>query len=179
MHNTGTVGALPSTGPYMPMKTFALRLAALLLATPAATPAHAAWELPPGAQAHLGGGAASMGCADVRNGGALHLGAGGTLAAARDVATQAGALLDLGNGRLELAGQWTAAGQVSASGGAQVLRTASPGCAVSGQAGPVPLGGAPASTPVPVPALGPWALALLVLAVPALAGRRRKTIPFL
>jgi hypothetical protein len=89
------------------------------------------------------------------------------------VATQAGALLDLDGARLELAGQWTAAGQVSASGGAQVLRTASPGCPVAGRAGPVPLGGAPASTPVP--ALEPWALALLALAVPALAGRARKT----
>jgi hypothetical protein len=115
----------------------------------------------------------SLGCADVANGGALHLGAGATLAAARDVATQAGALLDLDGARLELAGQWTAAGQVSASGGAQVLRTASPGCPVAGRAGPVPLGGAPASTPVP--ALEPWALALLALAVPALAGRARKT----
>ncbi|MBN9342717.1 MAG: hypothetical protein J0H52_22005 [Comamonadaceae bacterium] len=139
----------------------------------AALPASAAWVLPPGAEAALGGGAVSLGCADVANGGALHLGAGATLAAARDVATQAGALLDLDGARLELAGQWTAAGQVSASGGAQVLRTASPGCPVAGRAGPVPLGGAPASTPVP--ALEPWALALLALAVPALAGRARKT----
>ena len=128
----------------------------------AALPASAAWVLPPGAEAALGGGAVSLGCADVANGGALHLGAGATLAAARDVATQAGALLDLDGARLELAGQWTAAGQVSASGGA-----------VAGRAGPVPLGGAPASTPVP--ALEPWALALLALAVPALAGRARKT----
>ncbi len=119
----------------------------------AALPASAAWVLPPGAEAALGGGAVSLGCADV--------------------ATQAGALLDLDGARLELAGQWTAAGQVSASGGAQVLRTASPGCPVAGRAGPVPLGGAPASTPVP--ALEPWALALLALAVPALAGRARKT----
>ncbi len=119
----------------------------------AARPASAAWVLPPGAEAALGGGAVSLGCADV--------------------ATQAGALLDLDGARLELAGQWTAAGQVSASGGAQVLRTASPGCPVAGRAGPVPLGGAPASTPVP--ALEPWALALLALAVPALAGRARKT----
>lgn len=139
----------------------------------AALPASAAWVLPPGAEAALGGAAVSLGCADVANGGALHLGAGATLAAARDVATQAGALLDLDGARLELAGQWTAAGQVSASGGAQVLRTASPGCPVAGRAGPVPLGGAPASTPVP--ALEPWALALLALAVPALAGRARKT----
>ena len=139
----------------------------------AALPASAAWVLPPGAEAALGGGAVSLGCADVANGGALHLGAGATLAAARDVATQAGALLDLDGARLELAGQWTAAGQVSASGGAQGLRTASPGCPVAGRAGPVPLGGAPASTPVP--ALEPWALALLALAVPALAGRARKT----
>lgn len=139
----------------------------------AALPASAAWVLPPGAEAALGGGAVSLGCADVANGGALHLGAGATLAAARDVATQTGALLDLDGARLELAGQWTAAGQVSASGGAQVLRTASPGCPVAGRAGPVPLGGAPASTPVP--ALEPWALALLALAVPALAGRARKT----
>ena len=147
-------------------------LAGLLMLL-AALPASAAWVLPPGAEAALGGGAASLGCADVANGGALHLGAGATLAAARDVATQAGALLDLDGARLELAGQWTAAGQVSASGGAQVLRTASPGCPVAGRAGPVPLGGAPASTPVP--ALEPWALALLALAVPALAGRARKT----
>lgn len=149
-------------------------LAGLLMLL-AALPAGAAWVLPPGAEAALGGGAASLGCADVANGGALHLGAGGTLAAARDVATQAGALLDLDGARLELAGQWTAAGQVSASGGAQVLRTASPGCPVVGLAGPVPLGGAPAIASTPVPALGPWALALLALAVPALAGRARKT----
>lgn len=147
-------------------------LAGLLMLL-AALPASAAWVLPPGAEAALGSGAVSLGCADVANGGALHLGAGATLAAARDVATQAGALLDLDGARLELAGQWTAAGQVSASGGAQVLRTASPGCPVAGRAGPVPLGGAPASTPVP--ALEPWALALLALAVPALAGRARKT----
>jgi hypothetical protein len=134
----------------------------------AALPASAAWVLPPGAEAALGGGGASLGCADVTN-------AGGTLAAAREVATQAGALLDLDGARLELAGQWTAAGQLSASGGAQVLRTASPGCPVAGLAGPVPLGGAPAIAPTPVPALGPWALALLALAVPALAGRARKT----
>lgn len=147
-------------------------LAGLLMLL-AALPASAAWVLPPGAEAALGSGAVSLGCADVANGGALHLGTGATLAAARDVATQAGALLDLDGARLELAGQWTAAGQVSASGGAQVLRTASPGCPVAGRAGPVPLGGAPASTPVP--ALEPWALALLALAVPALAGRARKT----
>ena len=142
----------------------------LLLAASTTIPASAAWVLPPGAEAGLGGGAASLGCADVANGGALHLGAGGTLAAARDVATQAGALLALDGARLELAGQWTAAGQVSASGGAQVLRTASPGCPVAGQAGPVPLGGAP----TPVPALGPWALALLAF---ALGGLGRKLLP--
>ena len=129
-------------------------LAGLLMLL-AALPASAAWVLPPGAEAALGGGAVSLGCADV--------------------ATQAGALLDLDGARLELAGQWTAAGQLSASGAAQVLRTASPGCPVAGLAGPVPLGGAPAIAPTPVPALGSWALALLALAIPALAGRARKT----
>lgn len=103
--------------------------------------------------------------------------------AARDVSTQPGALLALDGGQVELAQQWSAAGQVSASGG-QALRTASPGCAVVGQAGPVPVGGGPSTpstpsapsplpVPVPVPALAPWALA--VLALVALTGRRRST----
>lgn len=150
-------------------------LAALLLA---AWPASAEWALPPGAQASLGGGAASLGCADLRNSGTLALGAGGALRAARDVSTQPGALLALDGGQVELAQQWSAAGQVSASGG-QVLRTASPGCAVVGQAGPVPVGGGPytpsAPSPLPVPALAPWALAVLALALAALTGRRRST----
>lgn len=143
-------------------------IAALLLAT---APASADWVLPPGATADLGGGVVSMGCTDVLNSGSLTLGAGGALVAARDVSTQAGALLALGNGRVELARQWSSSGQVTASSG-QVLRTASPGCPLAGQAGPVHLGSS-AGAPLPVPATGGWALALLSL---LLAGMGRRML---
>jgi len=150
------------------MPSHLISIAALLLA---AAPAGAAWVLPSGTAADLGGGTVSMGCADMLNGGALALGAGGALTAARDVSTQAGALLALGDGRVELAGQWIPSGQVTASGG-QVLRTASPGCPVAGQAGPVPLGNG-AGAPVAVPTLDGWALAALSL---LLAGIGRRTL---
>lgn len=135
--------------------------------------ARADWALPTGAAADLGGGTVSMGCSDLFvNGGTLALSAGGALVAARDVSTSAGSSLALNGGRLELAGQWTPTGPISLGGG-QVLRAASPGCLLAGPAGPLPLYGAAA--PVPVPALSPWALALLTPVVLALARRRRRT----
>lgn len=146
-------------------------IAVLLLTT--AAPTRADWTLPPGTAADLGGGTVSLGCTDVAvNGGSLTLGASGALVAARDVSASAGALLTLNGGRVELAGQWTLTSPANASGG-QMLRTASPGCLLAGPAGPIPLGGG-AAAPVPVPALSPWALALLTPAVLALANRRRK-----
>ncbi|MCO5356863.1 hypothetical protein [Acidovorax kalamii] len=145
-------------------------LAAALLA--AMVSAKADWALPAGAAADLGGGTVSMGCSDLSvSGGTLALGTGGALVAARDVSTSAGSSLALNGGRVELAGQWTSTGPVNAGNG-QVLRVASPGCLLAGPAGPIPLGGGAA--PVPVPALSPWALALLTPVVLALAGRRRR-----
>lgn len=121
-------------------------LAALALAC---TAAQADWVLPSGASASLGGGTASLGCANVHNAGTLALD-GGTLVAARDVQVAAGAQLQIGSGWVELAQQWSNQGSVTAtSGGA--LRTASPGCPVAGAAGPVQT----PSTPTPVPATLP------------------------
>lgn len=113
----------------------------------ACTTVHADWVLPSGASAHLGGGRATMGCVNVQNGGVLALD-GGTLQAARDVQVAANAQLDIGSGRVELAQQWSSQGSVTATSGT-VVRMASPGCPVVGQAGPIPL--QVPTTPVPLP----------------------------
>lgn len=129
-----------------------LCLAALALAC---TAARADWVLPSGARASLGGGTASMGCASVQHSGVLALD-GGALVAARDVQVAAGAQLQIGSGRVELAQQWLNQGSATATSGG-VTRVASPGCPVVGQAGPVPLQAPPtppSPLPVPLPAGG-------------------------
>ncbi|RYF23513.1 MAG: IPTL-CTERM sorting domain-containing protein [Comamonadaceae bacterium] len=125
-----------------------LCLAALTLACASA---HADWTLPAGASARLGGGTVSMGCASLHNGGTLRLQNGGLLAA-RDVALASGARLEIGAGRVELAQQWANLGTATATSGG-VTRTASPGCAVLGQAGPVALN--PLTPPAPQPVIVP------------------------
>ncbi|UCV01069.1 IPTL-CTERM sorting domain-containing protein [Acidovorax radicis] len=125
-----------------------LGLAALALTCGAA---QADWALPAGASARLGGGTVSMGCASLQNGGTLRLD-DGALLAARDVALASGAQLEIGAGRIELAQQWTNLGTATATSGG-VTRTASPGCAVVGQAGPVAL--SPLTPPAPQPVTVP------------------------
>lgn len=152
-----------------------LCLAALALAC---TAARADWVLPAGASAHLGGGTASMGCVNVQSSGTLTLG-GGTLVAARDVATAAGAQLQIDSGQVQLAQQWINAGTVTATSGG-VTRQPSPGCPVVGKAGPIPLTAPPgpggAGGPHAIPTLGEWGL-LLLSALAALAGLRRLRAP--
>ena len=124
-------------------------LAALALAC---TAAQADWVLPPGASANLGGGQASLGCTNLQHSGALTLDSG-ALVAARDVQVAAGAQLQIGSGRVELAQQWLNQGSATATSGG-VTRVASPGCPVVGQAGPVPLQAPPSPLPVPLPTGG-------------------------
>lgn len=150
-------------------------LAALVLAC---TAAHADWVLPSGASASLGGGTASMGCANVQHGGVLALD-GGALVAARDVQVAAGAQLHIGSGRVELAQQWLNQGNATVTSGG-VTRVASPGCPTVGQAGPVPLADSPGTGgnggAHAIPTLGEWGL-LLLAALMGMLGLRRLSVP--
>ena len=129
-----------------------LRLATLAALLLVSTGSCANWVLPAGALARLGGGTASMGCVSVQHGGTMALD-GGALVAARDVQVAAGAQLQIGSGRVELAQQWTNNGTATATSGG-VTRVASPGCPVVGQAGTVALQAPPSPQPVPLPAGG-------------------------
>ncbi|WP_311220635.1 MULTISPECIES: IPTL-CTERM sorting domain-containing protein [unclassified Acidovorax] len=126
-----------------------LCLATLALAC---TAANAGWVMPAGTQVHLGGGTATMGCADVASSGTLTLG-GGTVRAARDVLVTAGSSVQLDSGQIQLAQQWTNDGTVTATSGG-VVRAASTGCPVVGLPGPVPLQALPTPQPVPLPGGG-------------------------
>lgn len=128
-------------------KAFCLAAMALACAT-----ARADWILPSGSSVSLGGGTASMGCVSMQNSGTLAMDAS-ALVAARDVAVAAGAQLQIGSGRVELAQQWINNGTATATSGG-VVRMASPGCPLLGSAGPVPLTSAPAPQPVPLPGGG-------------------------
>lgn len=127
----------------------ALCMAALALAC---TAAQADWVLPSGSSTRLGGGTASMGCTNVASSGTLALN-GGTLAAARDVLVAAGSIVQLDSGQVQLAQQWANNGTVTATSGG-VVRVASPGCAVVGATGAVPLQAAPVPQPVQLPGGG-------------------------
>lgn len=130
-----------------------------------APPALADWVLPPGAAARLNGGTAALGCSDVINGGTITLAPDGAVVAVRNATTLTTGTLALDDGRLELAADWTSAGQVSASGGGQVLRAPSPGCPLVGLAGPV-------AWVEPVPAVAPWALVALMASLLAAGAAR-------
>lgn len=126
-----------------------LCVSALVLAC---TAAQADWVLPAGSSVNLGGGTASMGCANVSSSGTLALN-GGALAAARDVLVAAGSTVQLDSGQITLAQQWSNNGTVTATSGG-VVRQASPGCAVVGATGPVPLQAPPTPQPVTLPGGG-------------------------
>lgn len=125
-------------------KSRSFYLAALALAC---TAARADWVVPHGGSANLGQGTASLGCVNVQSSGTLSLD-GGALVAARDVVVESGAQLQIGRGQVELAQQWINNGSAMATSGG-VVRVASPGCPVVGQAGPVSL--QPLTPPIPQP----------------------------
>ena len=135
--------------------------------------AHAQWVIPAGSSADLAGGTTRLGCADLRNQGRLSAN-GGSVLDAKDIEVVAGAQWLLDSGHVELSQQWGNQGTVTVTTG-QVIRIASPGCPLVGQAGPVALTAGSAATPVAVPALGTaslTALSALLMLLVALGQRR-------
>ena len=144
-------------------------LAALVLASASA---QADWVLPPGANAHLGGGTATLGCASLHSGGVLGLD-DGALLGARDVTLAASAQLAVGAGRVELAQQWSNLGSVTLTSGQVQRKDASPGCPALGPVGPLLPATSPSTpSPQPVPTLTQWG-ALLLSALAGLLGARQ------
>ena len=133
--------------------------AALGWAASAAVPAHADWVLPAGASASLGGGTAQLGCASLSNGGTLQL-QGGALRSAANVTVEAGGTFTIDSGTVELAQLWTNNGTATATTGS-VTRTASTGCPVAGNPGPVTL--QPITTPQTLPLPGAFGTAQLTI----------------
>lgn len=133
--------------------------ALVVASTGAPVVAQAQWVIPAGSSADLAGGTTRLGCSDLRNQGRLSAN-GGSVLDAKDIEVLAGAQLLLDSGHLELAQQWGNQGTVTVTTG-QVIRVASAGCALAGQAGPVLLNAEPVATPVAVPTVGAGALAAL------------------
>lgn len=160
---------MPISIPFPKTRSSAVRwLCAGLLACCAH--AHADWDIPAGAVVDTGGGATTLGCTDLRIGGTLTIGPGGSITEVRDVFILPGGSLQLAGGTVQLAAQWVNQGSFSAGGG-QVVRVNNPACPAQGPLGVIDTG---ASTPIAVPALGEAALAGLAACLCALAWRNRR-----